>query len=127
MNCKLYDCYGVSGYENCVRNYIINEIKDYCENIAVDTIGNLYAEKRSNSDKKITVVAYMDEPGVIVTDVTEDGYLKFDIVGRLKPEFLVSKQVLIDNIPGIISLKAIHISTKKNVKHLLKYQIYLLI
>lgn len=113
MNCKLYDCYGVSGYENCVRNYIINEIKDYCENITVDTIGNLYAEKRSNSDKKITIVAYMDEPGVIVTDVTEDGYLKFDIVGRLKPEFLVSKQVLIDNIPGIISLKAIHLSTKK--------------
>ena len=113
MNSKLFECYGISGHENCIRNYIINEIKEYCVNISVDTIGNLYAQKIGASDKKLTIVAYMDEPGIIVTDITEDGYIKFDIIGRLKPEFLVSKQVLICDYPGIISLKAIHLTTKK--------------
>ncbi len=91
----------------------MNEIKDYCEKLSIDSIGNLYAQKKGDSDKKLTVIVNMDEPGIIVTDVTEDGYIKFDIIGKLKPEFLVSKKVIIGDFSGIISLKAIHLTTKK--------------
>ena len=113
MNKELYECYGISGHESCIREYIIKNIKDYCDGITVDSIGNLYAHKINGDYKKITLIANMDETGIIVTNVTEDGYIKFDTIGRLKPEFLVSKRVAIGEYTGIISLKAIHLTTKK--------------
>lgn len=111
---ELENRYGVSGLETEVSAYLQEELTPYCRRIWMDTMGNLHAEKQGVSEgKTVLLTAYMDEPGIIITQITDDGYLKFDVVGRLEPSYLVSKRVNICGVEGIISLKAIHLVERK--------------
>ena len=109
---ELEEIYAVSGAERELRNFLKDRLVKVCDRIWCDSMGNLHAEKGQN-DKKPVLACHMDEPGIIVTQITSDGYLKFETVGRLKAEFLVSKRVIINGIAGIISLKAVHLTTKE--------------
>ena len=113
----LTEANGVSGNETEVREIIYNEIKGFCTEITVDSMGNLCAYKKAENGgenpKKILLSAHMDEVGLIVTDITNDGCLKFDTVGGIEAGTLVSQRVSIGNIEGVISLKAVHLTTKE--------------
>lgn len=105
---------GVSGNENKIRDIIIKEITPYADKIKIDTMGNVIAFKQGTSNKKIMLTAHMDEPGFIVSSITDSGYLKIRTVGTIDPRVIVSKRVLIgDNkIKGVIGMKAIHLQKK---------------
>lgn len=104
---------GVSGDEREVREYILNKIKDKADEIETDTMGNIIALKKGNgkSAKKVMVAAHMDEVGLIVSSITEEGFLKFKPVGGIDARVLVSKRVLVgkNKLKGIIGYKAIHL------------------
>lgn len=108
---QLMETYGIAGREDAVRSVITKALKQSAIDYYIDKMGNLHAV-RDGAGKRYFLAAYMDEPGIIVTKITEDGYLKFDTVGRIEPAFLVSKRVIIGGCCGIISLKAIHLATK---------------
>ena len=110
----LYNLKGVSGAEDEIRMYLLNELSGLCDDIRVDNMGNIIA-KRIYNDKLPTtaLIAHIDEPGFIITDITEDGYLKFETIGDIKTDGLLAEKVKIGDIIGIISLKAIHLSTKE--------------
>ncbi len=115
---KLTETFGVSGYEMPVADVIYNEIKDFCTEISIDNMGNLKAFKRSKTQtgKKVLLSAHMDEVGLIVTDITEDGYLKFASVGGIEPQVLIAQRVEVNGHKGIISLKAVHLTTAEERK-----------
>jgi len=112
---KLTNAFGVSGFEGPVRDLIISEIKDYCTEMTVDSMGNLkvYKKAKKQPAKKILLSAHMDEVGLIVTDITDDGYLKFASVGSIDPRVLISQRVTVNGYKGIISLKAVHLTDKE--------------
>ncbi len=106
---------GVSGNEHKLRAIIIERIKDITDDITVDSMGNLIAFKKGKKGgRTVAVTANMDEPGFIVSGITDKGYLKFKTVGTIDARKLVSKKVVIgDNrIKGVIGMKAIHLQTK---------------
>ena len=74
----------------------------------------LHIKKAVTAVKKIAVAVNMDEPGFIISGVTEKGYLKFKAVGNIDPRKIISKKVVIgaDKIKGVIGMKAIHLQTK---------------
>ncbi len=112
---KLSQTNGVSGNEEYIRSVIIEEIEKYADNIEVDSMGNIIAFKRGKYDsRKIAVTANIDEPGFIISGVTDKGYLKFKAVGKIDDRKLVSKRVLIykRGVKGIIGMKAIHLQTR---------------
>lgn len=101
---------GTSGRENAVRNYIINEIKDYAD-IKVDALGNVIAFVKGENRAKRTVMAdaHMDEVGIIVTYITEGGMLKFATVGGINTSVLLARRVVFENgTIGVISTKPVH-------------------
>jgi len=53
----------------------------------------------------------MDEVGLIVTDITEDGFLRFAAVGGIDRRVYLGKQVLAgeNKLPGAIGLKPMHL------------------
>ncbi len=113
---RLTDAFGVAGYEAQVRELIIKELEGYDVDIAVDSMGNMTAFKlaEDNPDAKtVFFAAHMDEVGFIVTDITEDGYIKFASVGGVDPKVMVSKRVIINGYPGVVGLKPIHLTTKE--------------
>lgn len=104
-----------SGFEDSVREYIINNspVKEY----EIDSIGNLIFHKKGNG-MRVMVCAHMDEVGLLITGITEDGFLRFDTLGGIETSVLNSKKVLIgkDRLPGIIGSKAIHLQGAEETK-----------
>lgn len=111
---KLCTCNGISGDESAVRNLIINEIKAYADDIKIDNLGNLIVHKNGiqKSANKLMLSAHMDEVGFMITDITPDGYLKFDEVGGIDRRVVVGKQVTIGKkaVNGVIGIKPVHLS-----------------
>lgn len=93
---KLTECNGVSGNETAVRELITNEINGYADEIKVDALGNLIVHKKGDG-KKIMYAAHMDEIGIIVTYIDENGFLRFGNVGGLNTKDLVYNKVEFSN------------------------------
>lgn len=96
---KLSEIYGPSGNEEQIREAIIDEIKDVVDEYRVDALGNLIAVRRPrNGDgKRVMLAAHMDEIGVIVTHVDDEGFLRFAPVGGVLTTALVGARVVFAN------------------------------
>lgn len=107
----LCELHGVSGREDAVRGYIINEIKDKAE-VTVDALGNVIAfvKGRKRAVKKVMADAHMDEVGVIVSYICDDGSLRFYTVGGISTSVLLARRVVFSNgIRGVIGMKPVHL------------------
>ena len=103
---KLTSVNSPSGRENKIRDVIYNEIKDFCDDITVDVLGNLIARK-GKGGKKILLAAHMDEIGVVVTCRDEKGFLRFGAVGGLDKKHLPGRRVVFDDgTVGVINIEA---------------------
>lgn len=106
---------GTSGREEKVRDYIVKRIEGKCE-LRVDPLGNIIAFKKGKkrAKNKVMLSAHMDEVGFIVTYITDDGYLRFDTVGGIDEKVIVGRNVTVGDkeIPGVIGIKAIHLTDK---------------
>lgn len=103
---------GVSGDEKSIRVFLQKHLQNCTDALTVDKIGNLTAVKKGNPKTARTVLlsAHMDEVGFMITDITPDGYLKFQPIGGIDERILVSKPVLINRkVFGVIGIKAIHL------------------
>lgn len=96
-----------SGREEQIRAFIQAELKDYCDELTVDTMGNLIALKRGGKTK-LQFAAHMDEIGVIVTAIDEQGFLRFSNVGGIRPHRLYAQRVRFQNgTMGVIGAEKI--------------------
>lgn len=103
---------GIAGQEDSVRNFIIENIEGKCE-IHVDNMGNVIALKKGKqrAKNKVMLSAHMDEVGFIITNITDDGYLKFDCVGGIDPAVVCGKRVSVGEkgILGVIGVNHVHL------------------
>lgn len=119
---KLCNLDGTSGDERTVRDFIISEIKDYCE-YKTDNLGNIIAFKKGKNRplKKVMLDAHMDEVGFIISSVTADGFLKFKTVGGIDVSALMFRSVKINgNLNGVVGGKPIHLLDAEQRKKLPK-------
>ena len=111
---------GVSGDENVVREYIREKAAPYADSMRTDAMGNLIVFKKGkkSTGNKLLIAAHMDEVGLIVTRITDDGVLKFDFVGGVDRRVAIGKPVRLgpEGVPGIIGLKAIHLVKRDEMK-----------
>jgi endoglucanase len=111
---------GVSSREDKVRDYIKAQVSPYADSVRVDAMGNLIVHKKGRvpGRKKLMLAAHMDEVGLIIHTVTDEGYLKFYTVGGIDRRVLLGKNVLVGEkaVPGIIGLKAYHLTTAEEEK-----------
>ena len=115
---------GVSSYEDGVREFIQQEAAPYATSMQIDTIGNLIVFKRGekSTGEKLMLTAHMDEVGLMIRTVNEEGYLKFVAVGGIDRRVLIGKRVLVgkSKLPGIIGLKAHHLVSRDEEKKIPK-------
>jgi len=95
---QLVEIYGPSGFEDMVRDFIRNEIAGLADDISVDAMGNLIAHKAGDgSGLKVMIAAHMDEIGIMVTHITEKGFLRFTNIGGVRPHTLMGARVRFEN------------------------------
>jgi endoglucanase len=120
---KLSNTPGVSGDEGKVREILKDEIKEYADKTATDSLGNLVALKgMEKKGPKIMLNAHMDEIGLIIDHINKDGFLQFKKVGGIDDRVLLGKRVLIGEkeIRGVIGAKAIHLQEVEELKKSIK-------
>jgi endoglucanase len=104
---------GVSGDESAVRKVVLEAIAGHADEVRTDTMGNVFAVKRSGSERAphVMVTAHMDEVGMMIVAADSDGHLRFDAVGGLDDRVLLGKPVLVgaDRLPGVIGAKPVHL------------------
>lgn len=115
---------GVSGDEGEVRAFLRAQAEPYADSIRTDALGNLIVFKQGAkaTGNRLLLAAHMDEVGLIITHVTDEGFLKFGFVGGVDRRIAIGKPVVLgpDRVPGIITLKAIHLTDKAELKKMPK-------
>lgn len=103
---------GTSGREEKVREYIISKLPESAE-YSVDAMGNLlvFAKGKQRAKNKVMLAAHMDEVGMIVTYITDDGLIKFSNVGGIEVSALLGKRVKVgeNELTGVIGVVPIHL------------------
>ena len=119
---QLSIAFGPSGCENNVSELIISQIDNVCDAYCTDRVGNVIAkicgkgiDYNEEDPVKVMVSAHMDEVGFMVTDITEDGYLKFSTLGGINPRVMCGRNVEVGDengrVKGVVATKAIHMQT----------------
>ena len=94
-----------SGREDTVREIIMQEMKDYCDEIYTDALGNLICHKKGNG-KKLMLAAHMDEIGFVVTHIDDNGFVRFSNVGGIKKYNCINAAVeFVNGTRGCISFE----------------------
>lgn len=81
---ELTQAFGVSGYEKEVRELIKGVVKDLADDVSVDALGNLIVFKKGAGEvkKRIMLAAHMDEIGLQVTKIEDNGQIKVKNLGH---------------------------------------------
>jgi putative aminopeptidase FrvX len=108
---------GVSGYEDDIREYIRAKLKAMKLPSEEDNIGNLTVTIGSKGPH-IVFIAHMDELGLIVTTMEDDGSLRIRKVGGIDDRTLVGRVVEIKTqkgiVTGVLGLKPPHLMTESD-------------
>ncbi len=119
---KLSDMRGVSGFEYRITGQIADILRPYCDDVRIDALGSVIGVRRCGKPNApcIMIEAHCDEIGLIVTSVTEEGYLTFASVGGVDERTLPSTEVTVhakEDLWGVIGIQPDYMLEKgKTVK-----------
>ena len=111
--------FGPTGYEKPVREMIIKELEPYSSHFEayVDKLGAYIVRFKNEGAPKLMISAHMDEVGMMITDICDDGRLRFGTVGGIVPIVLLSKRVISENgVMGSIISKPVHLQSDSERK-----------
>jgi len=110
---RLLDARGPSGYEAAPARVWRQEAETFADQVWLDVHGNSFAAVGPEDAPRVMLAGHIDEIGLMIHHVDDDGYLYVQAVGGWDPQVLVGQRVRIlgdDGIvPGVIGRKAIHL------------------
>ena len=106
---------GPSGYETAPAAVFRDAAAGFAE-VTTDVMGSTWARVKGTGDgPTVAVVGHIDEIGLIVTHIDDEGFLRFLGVGGWDPQILVGQRVDVVTrdgvIPGVVGKKPIHLLT----------------
>ncbi|MFX1379880.1 MAG: M42 family metallopeptidase [Promethearchaeota archaeon] len=121
---KLSSLLGVSGHEEEVSRFILEEIekKNLADKSWTDPLGNVLAIKEGNGgENRILLDAHIDEIGFMVSHIDDKGFLRFVSIGGWDNRVLLGQSVILKSedgelINGIIGSKPPHLTTVEERK-----------
>lgn len=117
---------GVSGGESAVRELIQTHIEEHSDSVEVDDLGNVIARKGSG-DKTLMLSVHMDQIGLIVKRIDDDGFIHFSKVGGVTRQSLMNQRVTVHSeqgelVTGVIGMKPPHLMEKDERDNLPKIE-----
>lgn len=124
---RLSDAFGVAGFEEEVRDLIKELIEPHVDELRVDTLGNLIATRRGKENTKLMLDAHMDEIGLMVSYIEEEGYLRFALIGGWDERILPAQAVTVltrehERVHGVIGTAPPHILKREERERPIKLE-----
>ena len=105
---KLVETTAPSGYEANLRLVIEEELEGFMDDLRVDGLGNLIVRKGPEKENAPTIMlaAHMDEIGLMVTHVDENGFARFTRIGGVSPRYTAGARVrFLNGAAGVIGME----------------------
>lgn len=98
----LLDTMSVSGHEIALQKKVIAEMKPHCDEVRTDYTGNVISILNPDAPFKVMLAAHIDEIGLIVTHIQEDGLLRVAKSGGIYSRTYPGHQVVVHGCGGTV-------------------------
>jgi putative aminopeptidase FrvX len=123
---RLLNAAGPSGFEVAPARVWRDEAEGFAQEVWSDVTGNSIASLNPGGNPRVMMAGHIDEIGLQITYVNEEGFLFFDEIGGWDTQVLVGQRVRIlgrdGAVPGIIGKKPIHLLKKDEREKVTKTQ-----
>ncbi|MEO8635400.1 MAG: M42 family metallopeptidase [Gemmatimonadales bacterium] len=113
---QLLDSPGPSSFELRPARAWRAEAGHFADRVEADVSGNSFATVNPDASPRIMLAGHIDEIGVMVTYIDDEGYLSFEPVGGWDHQVFVGQRVQLlgtaGPVDGVIGKKAIHLMDK---------------
>ena len=116
-----------SGFEHRIQDVVRDYVADFADSVETDCHGNVIVGRNTEPDEsklKVMLAGHCDQIGMIVSHVSDDGFIHAQPIGGWDPLQLIGQRMLIwpqrspdsgpvEAVPAVISRKASHLLTDK--------------
>ena len=115
---SLLDTPGPSSFEAAPARIWRAEAEKLADSVQADVGGNSFATINAESRPRLMLAGHIDEIGIMVTHIDEEGYLSFDTIGGWDHQVFVGQRVLLlgraGQVTGVVGKRAIHLMEKED-------------
>src|SRR3954469_18201743 len=118
---------GPSGYETPAADVWRASAAGFAAEVTSDTVGSTVARVPAGDGAPLVgLVGHIDEIGLVVKHITDEGVLRFGPIGGWDPQVLVGQRVSVQSakgpVPGVIGRKPIHLLEDEDRKQVAKFE-----
>lgn len=110
---RLLDAPGPSGFETLAGRSWRAEAETFAERVRIDVAGNCFAEVNPDGSPTILIDGHIDEIGVIVQYIDDDGYVYISPIGGWDAQVLVGQRIRFiaatGDVIGVVGRKPVHL------------------
>jgi endoglucanase len=116
---SLLDTPGPSGFEAGPARIWREEAHRFADQVSADVSGNSFATVKGSAEGPVVMFAgHIDEIGVMVVHIDDEGYLWFETIGGWDEQVFVGQRVVLlgrqGPVRGVLGKKAIHLMEKED-------------
>ena len=117
---------GTSGYEEQIAKKVSQTFERYCDEVNIDPFFNVYGRKSAGGGPnrpKIMLAAHMDEIGLMVNGIDNDGFITFTTIGGVDQRILLAQEVIVHgkkDLFGVIGAVPPHLQQPDEAKKAVK-------
>lgn len=113
-----------SGYEQPVQELVRQYVGEFADEVRTDLHGNVIACCNPGADLRVMFAGHADQIGLLVTHISDDGFIYTNTIGGWDPQQLIGQRMTIYTesgpVPAVIARKAIHLLDQDERKQVVK-------
>ena len=117
---KLINTHSPSGFEKEASELWSNYVRQFTDDIKECSYGNVFATLNPEGKKKIMLCSHIDEVGMMVNYINDDGFIYFSSIGGVDASILPAMEVVIrgkeKDVIGVVGSKPIHLSSEDDAE-----------
>jgi len=118
------DAHGLSGYEDDVAALLQDQMESLVEEVRVDKMGNVVGI-RAGKGPAVMIAAHMDEIGLMVSHIDDNGYLRVVPIGGWFDQTILCQRVVVhthtgNRITGVVGSRPPHLMDGEERRKMVK-------
>ncbi|MCC6674263.1 MAG: M42 family peptidase, partial [Thermomicrobiales bacterium] len=109
---RLLDAPGPSGFEERPSRVWRDEAGKFADEVDRDVLGNSWARLSNPGAPVMLIEGHIDEIGLMVTRIDDNGYLLFDAIGGWDTQVIIGQRMIVlgrnGDVTGVVGRKAPH-------------------
>ena len=102
-----------SGFETRGQKVWVDYVRNFADSVEIDSYGNAFATLNSDGDPVVLMSGHVDELGLMVSHISDEGFLYFKGIGGVDRTLIRGQRMTVHGtngpVPGVTGLLAIHL------------------